>query len=66
MKTIIKKGQIIFEYKGLTFNICEIEEIINGEGFSFVFSPYYDVIDIIPEAAHFEGIQGLDLGLGKL
>ena len=66
MKTIIKKGQIIFEYKGLTFNICEIEEIINGEGFSFVFSPYYDVIDIIPKTAHFEGIQGLDLDLGKL
>ena len=66
MKQITKKGQIVLEYKGLTFNISEIEEIVEGDTFSFIFSPYYDVIDIIPKEAGFEGIQGLDLDLGKL
>ena len=65
MKQITKKGQIILEYKGLTFNISEIEETIDGDVFSFTFSPYYDVIEIIPKEANFEGIQGLDLDLGK-
>lgn len=63
MKEIIKKGQIYFEYNGLTFNVCQIYEKRVGDSYIFTFEPNYKVIDIIPPSANFEGIQGLNLDL---
>ena len=63
MKEIIKKGQIYFEYNGLTFNVCQIYEKRVDDSYIFTFEPNYKVKDIIPPSANFEGIQGLNLNL---
>lgn len=65
MKEIKKEGNIVFPYKGLNYNICELIQTSDGESFSYLFIPNYEIIDIIPKEAGFEGIQGLDLSIKK-
>ena len=65
MKTIETKASIVIKDKGLLYNICTLTQTIDNDGdFSYVFTPKYQVIDLIPKGL-FEGIQGLDLDLKK-
>ena len=65
MKEIKKYGSIIFPYCGINFNICTIIETINGDDFYYTFIPNYNIINLIPSYAGFEGIQGLNLDIKK-
>jgi len=66
MKKHISSGLICIRNNlNIEFSLCKIDYIINeDETYSYVFTPYYDVIDLLGFDT-FNGIPGLDLSLRK-
>ena len=64
MKPIESKASIVIKNKGLTYNICTLIQLTDGESFSYTFLPNRNIIKLLPEII-FQGIQGIDLDVDK-
>ena len=66
MKSVTTSGLICVKDKlNIEYSVCKIDYIINEDDtYKFVFTPYYDVIDLL-ESDIFQGIPGLNLDLRK-
>ena len=66
MKSVTTSGLICVKDKlNIEYSVCKIDYIINEDDtYKFVFTPYYDVIDLLGSDI-FQGIPGLNLDLRK-
>lgn len=61
----VSNGIICLEDKNIEYYLCKIEYHLNkDDSFKYVFTPNYDVIDLLPLSI-FDSIPGLDLSLRK-
>lgn len=65
MKYILTRGIICYKNElGIEFRVCNIDYFLyEDESFKYLFTPNYDVIDLLRSDNRFQGIPGLDLDL---
>ena len=60
----ITEGIICLDQDGVRYEISKIEYYYTDENEKYVFTPYWDIIDILPSNI-FQGIPGLEMSLQK-